>query len=103
MTRTLIAAILALSALEAAAAERCRALDGYTLQCGRERVRVEGISAPAISEPGGAEAQQRLQRRIERGEVVIDRRGKDKYGRTLGRVYVSGNRISQSDVSGKRR
>lgn len=103
MTRTLIAAILALSALEASAAERCRALDGYTLQCGRERVRVEGISAPAISEPGGAEAQQRLQRRIERGEVVIERRGKDKYGRTLGRVYVSGNRISQSDVSGKRR
>jgi hypothetical protein len=35
--------------------------------------------------------------------VVIERRGKDKYGRTLGRVYVSGNRISQSDVSGKRR
>ena len=103
MTRTLVAAILALSALEALAVERCRALDGYTLQCGRERVRVEGISAPAISEPGGADAQQRLQRRIERGEVVIERRGKDKYGRTLGRVYVSGNRISQSDVSGKRR
>lgn len=103
MTRTLIAAILALTALQAAAAERCRALDGYTLQCGRERVRVEGISAPAIGEPGGAQARQRLQRRIEFGEVVIERRGKDKYGRTLGRVYVSGNRISQSDVSGKRR
>jgi endonuclease YncB( thermonuclease family) len=103
MTRTLIAAILALSSLEAAAGEKCRALDGYTLQCGRERVRVEGISAPELKAPGGVEARQRLQRRIEFGEVVIERRGKDKYGRTLGRVYVSGNRISQSDVSGQRR
>jgi endonuclease YncB( thermonuclease family) len=103
MTRTLIAVILALSALQAAAGEKCRALDGYTLQCGRERVRVEGISAPELKAPGGVEARQRLQRRIEFGEVVIERRGKDKYGRTLGRVYVSGNRISQSDVSGKPR
>jgi endonuclease YncB( thermonuclease family) len=83
------------------AAEYCSATSGETLRCGRERVKVEGVSAPALKAPGGQEARQRLQRRIQSGEVVIERRGRDKYGRTLGRVYVNGNRISQLDVSPK--
>lgn len=33
--------------------------------------------------------------------MALERRGRDKYGRTLGRVYVSGNRITRSDVSAK--
>lgn len=62
---------------------------------------MQGVYAPELKEPGGQEARQRLQQRINSGEVVIERRGRDKYGRTLGRVYVSGNRITQSDVSAK--
>ena len=86
------------------AGERCSAIDGGTLQCGRERVKVEGINAPDLDAPGGKAARDRLQQRIQRGEIVIERRGKDKYGRTLGRLYVSGKRITQVDVSpqGKR-
>ena len=34
------------------AGERCRAIDGDTLQCGRERVRIEGVHAPELDEPG---------------------------------------------------
>jgi len=81
------------------AGERCSAIDGDTLRCGRERVRIEGINAPELKEPGGQQARQRLQRRLEFGEIVIERRGRDKYGRTLGRLYVNGKRITQSDVS----
>jgi endonuclease YncB( thermonuclease family) len=87
----------------ASAGERCYAISGDTLRCGRERVRVEGIDAPGMRAPGGQQARQRLQRRIEAGEVVIQRRGRDKHGRTLGRVYVSGDRVSQMDVSGLQR
>ena len=83
----------------ASAADRCTAMDGATLQCGRERVRVEGLRAPGLKEPGGREARQRLQRRIQSGELVIERKGRDRYGRTLGRVYVNGDRITQLDVS----
>jgi endonuclease YncB( thermonuclease family) len=86
----------------AAAGERCTALSGDTLRCGRERVRVEGLDAPAASAPGGEQARQRLQRRIRAGEVVIERRGWDKHGRILGRVYVDGNRVSQTDVDDPR-
>jgi endonuclease YncB( thermonuclease family) len=84
----------------ASAEERCVAISGDTLRCwGRERVRVEGIHAPSLRAPGGEQARQRLQRRIQAGEVIIQRKGRDKYGRTLGRVFVSGDRITQLDVS----
>jgi micrococcal nuclease len=81
------------------AGERCSALDGNTLQCGRERVRVEGLRSPGLHDPGGHEARDRLQRRIRAGELVIERKGRDKYGRTLARAYVSGNRITQLDLT----
>jgi micrococcal nuclease len=99
-----VLAVLAIALAGAASAgERCSALDGDTLRCGRERVRIEGLHAPELSEPGGQEARQRLQRRIEAGELVIDRKGRDRYGRTLGRAYVNGNRITQLDVKPKPR
>jgi micrococcal nuclease len=95
-----ILAVLAVSLVGAASAgERCTAIDGGTLQCGRDRVRVEGLRAPGLQEPGGQEGRQRLQRRIQSGELVIQRKGRDRYGRTLGRAYVNGNRITQLDVS----
>jgi micrococcal nuclease len=86
-------------AFAASAGERCTASDGGSLRCGRELVRVDGIRAPGLKDPGGAQARQRLQERLEYGEIVIQRYGRDKYGYTLGRVYVGGKRISQLDVT----
>jgi micrococcal nuclease len=95
-----ILALLAASLVSAAsAAERCSATSGETLRCGREPVIVEGLHAPKLSAPGGEQARRRLQRRIRAGEIVIERRGRDKWGRTIGRVYVNGKRITQLDVS----
>ena len=102
-TRYLAAVLISALPVLAWAGERCTAMDGATLQCGRERVKVEGISAPELKAPGGQQARQRLQQRLQAGEIVIERRGRDKYGRTLGRLYVNGNRITQIDVTpGKR-
>jgi len=102
-TRYLAAVLISALPFLAWAGERCTAMDGATLQCGRERVKVEGISAPELKAPGGQQARQRLQQRLQAGEIVIERRGHDKYGRTLGRLYVNGNRITQIDVTpGKR-
>ena len=80
------------------AGERCSATGPNTLRCGRELVRIEGLR-PA----GGPEARDLLQRRLQAGEVIIERRGRDKYGYTLGRVFVNGDRISQVDVTPRRR
>src|SRR5262245_38328831 len=96
--RAILAGLAMAFAGAAAAGERCSAIDGTTLGCGRERVRVEGLRAPPLGEPGGHEARARLQRRIHSGELVIDRKGRDKWGYTLGRAYVNGKRVTQLDV-----
>ena len=96
--RSILAALAAVMAGAASAGERCTAFDGTTLQCGRERVRVEGLRAPALNEPGGKEARARLDRRIHQGELVIERGERDRFGRTLGRIYVNGKRITQLEV-----
>ncbi|MFL6566616.1 MAG: thermonuclease family protein [Burkholderiales bacterium] len=90
-------------ACAASAGERCSAFDGSTLQCGRERVRVEGLRAPTLKEPGGPEARARLERRLRQGELVIERQGRDRFGRTLGRIYVNGKRITQLELEPKPR
>ena len=96
--QTILAGLAMAFAGAAAAGERCSAIDGATLGCGRERIRVEGLRAPALEAPGGHEARARLQRRIQSGELVIDRTGRDKWGHTLGRAYVNGKRVTQLDV-----
>jgi endonuclease YncB( thermonuclease family) len=96
--------VAALLACNAWAGERCTALDGSSLRCrDNERVRIEGIKAPQPGEPGAEAAKQRLQKRIQRGELVIQRKGQDKYGYTLGRIFVDGHRITQSDVAPPKR
>ncbi|MFN7753427.1 MAG: thermonuclease family protein [Pseudomonadota bacterium] len=93
--------VLMLDAPGARADLRCRAVDGDTIRCGSERIRLRGVYAPEMSEPGGAEARARLQRRLDEGEVRLDRRGRDRYGRTRADVYVGGARIEQRDIGPK--
>ncbi|TAK52521.1 MAG: hypothetical protein EPO27_01040 [Betaproteobacteria bacterium] len=87
-----------LAPFPAESATRCRALDGDTVRCGRERIRLRDVHAPERGEPG-ADAQRRaLQRQLDAGDVKIRRRGKDDYGRTLGDLYVNGRKVRQSDI-----
>lgn len=80
------------------------AIDGDTLRCGRERIRLLGIDAPEM--PGHCRRGRRcvkgdpfaskaaLAAAIARGPATIDRRGYDRYGRTLARVRVNGVDLS---------
>lgn len=83
------------------------AIDGDTLRCGRERIRLLGIDAPEL--PGHC---RRGRRCVEgdpvaskaslaamlRGKATIERRGRDRYGRTLARVRVNGVDLSDYQV-----
>lgn len=73
----------------------CRAVDGDTLRCGRERVRLLGIDAPEMPGhcrgnrrcvPGNPLASRANLERATAGPLTIDRIGSDRYGRTLGLV-----------------
>lgn len=62
----------------------CAAIDGDTLRCGDERVRLARIDAPEAREAGFQEAKDAMRVLIEGKEVrcVVSRR--EKYGRLLG-------------------
>jgi hypothetical protein len=77
---------------------RCLAIDGDTLVCDRQKVRLTNVYAAELNEPGGRAAKQRLRSLISAGEVTLRPLGTDRYGRMLAEVYVSGRRIEQSDI-----
>lgn len=66
----------------------CRALDGDTIRCGEERVRLAGIDAPELRARCEAErrlaeaATERLTTLLE-GGVSLHATGEDRFGRTL--------------------
>jgi micrococcal nuclease len=82
----------------------CRAIDGDTLVCDGELIRLNGIDAPelpghcrpgrrcVVGDPFAAKAD--LERNIRGGVIAITRLGKDRYGRTIGQVSVDGLDLS---------
>ena len=93
---TLLLALLA--PLLATAGERCLAIDGDTLVCNRQKVRLANVNAAELNRPGGKEAKRRLQGLVRGRTVTLKHYGKDRYGRLLAEVYVDGRRIEQADV-----
>ena len=97
--RLLHALLLAASTWPAHGQAPCRVVDGDSLQCGQERVRLRRVYAAEIGEPGGPEAKARLQQALDgAGEVRIERVARDGRGRALADVYVDGRKIVQSDI-----
>lgn len=71
-----------------AEARNCRAVDGDTLACGEDRVRIAGMDAPELR--GRCEAEQRLAgaasvrlQALVAGGVTLRETGQDRYGRML--------------------
>ncbi len=80
------------------AGERCIAIDGDTLVCNHEKVRLTNVYAAELNQPGGRAAKRRLQAFVTSGEVGLQPLGHDRYGRMLAEVYVNGRRIEQADI-----
>lgn len=93
--------VLALTALPAFAGEHCIAVDGDTLVCNRQKVRLNNVYAAELNETGGYAAKRRMQALIASGEVTLRPFGHDRYGRTLAEVYVNGRRIEQADIGSR--
>lgn len=62
----------------------CYAIDGDTLRCGDERVRLARINTPEKHQAGFREAKDAMQLLIEGKEVRCVVRRREKYGRLLG-------------------
>ncbi|MBB6123040.1 thermonuclease family protein [Sphingobium subterraneum] len=87
----------------------CRAIDGDTLNCAGERIRLLGIDAPEMPghcatgrqcAPGDPYAStDNLENMIE-GSMRIERAGTDHYGRTLGSVRSDKGNLSCGQLEG---
>jgi endonuclease YncB( thermonuclease family) len=72
-----------------------RAIDGDTIRQGIERIRIRGLNAPELMEPGGRAALERLSRLLREGSIRIVPHGKDVYDRTLADVFVNGQNVAE--------
>ena len=86
---------------------RARVIDGDTIELSGRHVRLEGIDAPESPRPAsawfgtwpcGTAATEALSRLISMKTVTCNRRGLDKYGRTLAVCFVDGRDINAQMV-----
>lgn len=88
----------------------CAAIDGDTLACGSERIRLQAIDAPErpgscrkgrTCAPGDyAASKAALARLIAGKRVVIVRSGSAAWGRTQANVYVDGRNVACAMLAG---
>ncbi len=63
-----------------------------------EKVRLIEIDAPEQGQPYGTASKRELSRRVYGKTVRLERDGEDRYGRTLGRVYVDAEEVNAAMV-----
>lgn len=89
--------------------------DGDSLRCNGERIRIENIDAPELPDSPkchdrrisyawcdyekGYAARDALSAFLAKGQVMIERHGTDRYGRTLATVSVNGQDVGAYLVS----
>jgi endonuclease YncB( thermonuclease family) len=74
---------------------KAQAIDGDTIRYGAERIRIRGLNASELTEPGGQEAQERLSQLLREGTIRIVPHGKDVYDRTVADVFVNDQNIAE--------
>ncbi len=75
---------------------RTRIIDGDTIIHSNERIRVWGLDCPERGTLAGLRATSQARVLLEGNRVIItDRKGKDRYGRTVARVLVQ--RITRAE------
>ena len=84
-------------------AAEVRVIDGDTIRLDRERIRILGIDTPEMGSGARCNAERRLAEVakmtlidfIEGQRLEIDRRGKDRFGRTLAYIRVRGADVGE--------
>ena len=82
--------------------EDIHVIDGDTIRAeikGKEiKIRLVEIDAPEMNQPFGVESKRFLKKLIENKKVTLISEGKDRYGRTLGELFVNKDNINETMV-----
>ena len=82
--------------------ENIRVVDGDTIRAeakGKEiKIRLVEIDAPEMDQPFGVESKRFLKKLIENKKVTLISEGKDRYGRTLGELFVNKDNLNETMV-----
>lgn len=76
----------------------CLAIDGDTLNCDGERIRLVAIDAPELPSFNGQTSKAALSAKL-LGDIQIIRLSKDRYGRTVANVRVNGESLSCAQIA----
>jgi micrococcal nuclease len=76
--------------------------DTVSADCGGKRVKVRmvGIDAPELKQKYGRAARQVLADRVFQKKVTLKTRSKDKYGRTIGEIFLNGESVNAWMIEG---
>jgi len=105
-----VLALLVAALPRAAEAAACRAVDGDTIVCARETIRISNIDTPELGSHARCAAEAELAARakdftatrLASGQVALERdrhRPRDRYGRTLATVSVDGADLGEALVA----
>ena len=64
------------------------AIDGYTIIVNNYKIRLNGVSAPELSEEGGNEAKQAMQKILENKTIKCSLSGRKSYERYIGVCWI---------------
>jgi micrococcal nuclease len=65
----------------------------------QHKIRLEGIDAPESGQPFGKQAKKALSDKVFGKDIAVKQSGEDKYGRTLGHVYIGKQHVNRELVS----
>jgi endonuclease YncB( thermonuclease family) len=97
--RIVILSLFAIVAWAQPLAKVVKVMDGDTFEVSDgTKVRLHCIDAPELSQPGGEESRVFLSVLLSGQTVGVDKKGIDKYGRTIAEVTVNGSLVNLSMV-----
>ena len=70
-------------------------IDGDTLRVAGQKVRLQGLAAPEMDEPGGIEAKNAMIQLVDRQQVSCELDGTTSYDRVVGICYVAGRDVAE--------
>ena len=75
-----------------------RVVDGDTIHVDGERIRIFGLDCPEKRDPGGREATRAMQRLVEGATLAFQRIEKDRYQRTVAKVFANGRDVTREMI-----